>query len=42
MTLNGLAEMVAGINASDVNESDVLSSHIYYYNAEEKRLEMHR
>lgn len=42
MTLDGLAEMVAGINASDVNESDVLSSHIYYYNAEEKRLEMHR
>ena len=42
MTLDGLAEMVASINASDVNESDVLSSHIYYYNAEEKRLEMHR
>ena len=42
MALETLAEMVRTINDTEVKKCDVLSSHIYLYNAEEKRLEICR
>lgn len=42
MELDQLAEMVSVINESIVGKSDVLSSHIYFYDADKRRLEIRR
>ena len=39
--LQGMADMVKAINRSHVAPEDVLSDHVYYYDRERDRLEMH-
>ena len=39
-TVEELAEMVASVNACDVEESEQLSDHVYYYDAKSRTLSL--